>query len=135
MTGMQMAAIASGEGPKVTLSNLSCSDLQFSPTAATALLSLNNNKSVTASALLPPDWLNAAGAVANYEARATVLSGTLSSGTTGAWLNLATSRSWTLTKGGGSAGIVNASFTLEIRDATTLAVLATATIDLSAEVS
>lgn len=70
---------------------------------------------------------------AGYDARFTVTSGALSGGTAGVWLNLGTSRSWT--RGRAALGISTVIGTMEIRDAGTLAVLATATIELSAEIA
>lgn len=79
-------------------------------------------------------WMSPAGAVpaAGYDCRATVTSGTLSSGTAGTWLNCSTGRTWRVDRA--SLGTKACTFTLEIRDATTLAVLATATMTVSATV-
>ena len=78
-----------------------------------------------------PEW--GSGLVgANYDCRFTLTSGTVTTGTTGTWLNLGTSRSWTRNRT--APGIHTVIGTMEIRDASTLAVLATATIDLTAEV-
>lgn len=71
-----------------------------------------------------------------YEARATVTLGSLSSGTTGTWLALSSSRSWTCTTtigGGGGDSSQLCTLTVEIRDAATLQVLDSATISLDAE--
>lgn len=71
-----------------------------------------------------------------YEARATLVSGTLSSGTTGSWLALSTSRAWSVTisvaAGGGSA-TKDCTILVEIRDASTLAVLDSDQIALQSE--
>lgn len=77
------------------------------------------------------DWLTPKNNMADYEARATVLSGSLSTGVTGAWLNLGTTRTWTLNSP--ASGVSNASFTIEIRRASDSEVLATATVNLEAE--
>lgn len=68
---------------------------------------------------------------ANYEARATVTSGTLTSGTTGTWLPLSTSRSWDVQTG--APGSIEATITVEIRFAPTAEVLTSASIYLYAE--
>lgn len=78
-----------------------------------------------------PEWLSA-GTPANYDCRWTTLSGTLSTGTAGVWQNLGTTRAWSRNAGAG-VGVMTCSGTLEIRDAATLTVLATATITLTAE--
>lgn len=66
-----------------------------------------------------------------YEARFTITSGALSTGTAGTWLNLGTSRAWTVTRN--TVGTSTCQGTVEIRDAATLTVLATATITLEAD--
>lgn len=78
-------------------------------------------------------WLTGSGVNSDYEARWTTTSGTLTSGTTGTWLGLGTLREWYVTRSsGGTSTVVG---TLEIRAASSLAVLATATITLNATVS
>lgn len=68
---------------------------------------------------------------ANYEARATVVSGVTPSGSaTGTWLALNTSRQWTV--GRGSVGTDTTQLTIEIRNASTLSVLVTQTVNLTA---
>lgn len=83
---------------------------------------------------------NIAGLVANwispltnqslYSVRATVVSGTFTSGTFATWLNLGTSRTWTLS--GGSGG-VDAVMSIEIRLDSTGVVQDTATLTFHAE--
>lgn len=77
-------------------------------------------------------WL-LSGAASAYEVRATLSSGTLSSGTTGTWENLGTSRSWTVVDSTFDPYMSEAVIVVEIRDATTLLILDTATITLQAE--
>lgn len=69
------------------------------------------------------------GAATDYEVRATVTSGTLSSGTAGAWLSLGTSRTWSKT----TSATATVNLLVEIRDAVTLAVLDTANISITAD--
>lgn len=78
-----------------------------------------------------PEWLTGGGSSA-YEVRWTTTAGALSSGTAGVWLNLDTSQTWTRTQGP-AIGSLSCTGTVEIRDAMTLVVLDTATIDLVAE--
>ena len=76
-------------------------------------------------------WLNL-GSAGDYDCRLTVNSGTAPAGSaTGTWLDCGTSRAWTLTAP--SSSKVN-NCTIEIRDGTTLLVLATATVTMSVTV-
>lgn len=124
-------------GPRVSIANLGVSDVTISPTNASATYQLTNagvinritNSGGTTS---PGNWIFPASAAgANYEVRATVNSGSLTSGTTGAWTALSSSQSWTLQQT--SVGAVSCNITIEIRHATSLAVLDTASITLEAE--
>ena len=77
-------------------------------------------------------WDSIAATVGNYEVRATVNSGTTPGGSaTGSWLNLGTTRSWTLTATIGTTRTCD--LTIEIRDATSLSVLATASVTLTSD--
>lgn len=97
----------------------------------TGVASGNSNPSGFGGGSYAPEWLTL-GTAANYDARWTNVSGAPTTGTTGTWLNLGTSRSWTM-DGPGGMGTNVAIGTVEIRDAATLVVLATATIELDAE--
>lgn len=77
------------------------------------------------------EWL-LTGSASDYDCRFTPTSGTLTSGPTG-WNNLATSREFKVTQT--VVGDKTCIGTIEIRDASTLVVLATATIELTATVS
>lgn len=76
-------------------------------------------------------WCTPAANAGNYEARVTVTVGSLSSGTTGSWLALTSTRDWTLqeTTPGNTS---NCTFTIEIRPAGGGSTLTSATIDLEA---
>jgi len=76
-------------------------------------------------------WINNAALVGQYECRATVTSGSLSSGTVGAWQSLSTTRSWS--RGAAAGTFQTCTFTLEIRKASTSEVLNSATITLTAD--
>lgn len=81
------------------------------------------------------EWLfpqNAAEA-ALYEAYATVTVGTLFSGTTGSWVSLGSSQSWSIQEVVPGVGPDTATFTLDIRLASSLQVVDTATITLTAD--
>lgn len=75
-------------------------------------------------------WL-LGGSAADYDARWTTTSGTLSGGNNGVWENLGSTRQWTRNRT--VAGTATCTGTLEIRPAGGGATLASATIDLTAE--
>lgn len=77
------------------------------------------------------DWITPQTNMANYESRVTVTSGTLTTGTEGAWQNLGTTRSWTKSRTV-TAGSSSCTFTLEIRRASDAVVVDSATITLTA---
>lgn len=74
-------------------------------------------------------WL-VSGSAADAEIRFTVVTGSLSFGTTGTWLALSTTRSWGCQAFAG--GVKNCTGTLQIRDKNTLVVLATSSVSISA---
>jgi hypothetical protein len=76
-------------------------------------------------------WLGA-GSASDYDCRATVTSGTLSSGTAGTWLNLGTSRTWSKNDPAAGTLALTCVMTLEIRRASDLVVVATSTVTLRA---
>lgn len=77
-------------------------------------------------------WL-VTGAAADYDARVTVIAGTLSSGTTGTWLNLGTTRDWALVDTTNDASPQEAEIFVEISLAATHVTIASATIAMSAD--
>ena len=121
--------------PTVNITNTSIYATRFVGTA-TAGYRLNSSgiaeSQVNATYSTLETWL-LSGSASDYEVRATLSSGTLSSGTTGTWENLGTSRSWTVDDSIVDATISGAVIVVEIRDATTLLLLDTATITLQAE--
>lgn len=78
-----------------------------------------------------PEWLQG-GIPSQYSARWTTLSGSLSSGTAGSFLNLGTTRSWSrnATAGAGYTEVVG---TVDIQNDASGVIVASATITLSAE--
>lgn len=117
----------------VNLLGLDPMDVQVSPTDATAIYALTNTGSEDATNGSSSTWL-LTGVASDYEARATVTAGTLTTGTTGSWLNLGTSRQWTKARTSNISGVDTASMTIEISLAGVGAAIATATVDLTAEV-
>lgn len=123
----------------VNISDVTVYDTQVSPTDASASYTLENDgdiiESTGAGNADTGDWVTPkAAAGAAYECRATITSGALTSGTTGSWLSMATTRTWTVTRTNNAAGVDTCVFTLEIRLTATGTVLDTATITLTAEV-
>jgi hypothetical protein len=103
-------------------------------TTSSASFTLNNTGTYSSIAnVLAPSgtWLGS-GSASSYDCRATIVSGTVTSGVVGTWQNLGTSRGWS--KNDSTAGFTGESvtLTLEIRDASSLAVVATATLGLTA---
>lgn len=76
------------------------------------------------------DWISPLSGMSLYSARATILSGSSTTGVFGTWLNLATTRTWTLSGGGGG---VDATWLIEIRLDSTGIVQDTATLTVHAE--
>jgi hypothetical protein len=93
-----------------------------------ASLTLNSDGSWSATDGQSGVW-QGGGLNSDYEARVTMLTGTLSSGTSGSWLPLSTSRTWS--RGGTSSGDFGCSFTLEIRKASDGIVLSTTGVSLT----
>ena len=123
--------------PVVAISNQTVSDLGAA-NPAIAGYSLTNGgdiQTIVGVTSSPAgQWITPASGFSGYDARATVTSGSGGSlsGTTGSWLNLSSSRTWELTSF--TSGLLcDRVLTVEIRDATTLTVLTSATITLQVE--
>lgn len=143
-----MMVLASGTGVYLSNHTLNAVDHEFgSPTAAAsarfelntdgkayAVMTGNLSSPTEGTTAYANEWFPG-GLAASYDCFATLNSGTLSGGTTGSWLNLGTTRSWTCsaTKGTTGTSTQSANLTVQIRDATSLTVLASATISLYAE--
>lgn len=79
-------------------------------------------------------WCGAGGTAGDYEVLATINSGSLSSGTVGAWQQLNADRAWSVTDyttnlSDPDNGAARAEITLQIRKASTQRIVNTATID------
>lgn len=132
MAGAIAAAAGYGaDAVRVRLDSGSYTTTDNSGGPATCLLTVAATGGVTVAAS-SYTW-KLLGNAADYDIHATVTGGTLTSGTTGSWLNLATSRQWSVTRN--SIGSKTCTLQLQIRDAVTLAVLATATVTLTANVN
>jgi hypothetical protein len=76
-------------------------------------------------------WCTPTAQAVNYEVYITVTAGTLSSGTSGSWVALSTTQTWTRTASIGANNLCT--FTAQIRRVGTATVLDTATITLEAD--
>lgn len=97
---------------------------------ASASFSLNSNGTTTPA--VSNEWRGSVGVSSQYEARATLTSGTCSTGTFNTWQNMGGNLTWTRTRTG--AGTSECIFTLEIRIAATGEVRESASITLRAVV-
>ena len=125
---------AGGEpgGGGVSLANLTVEAEQPEPVAL-AVYSLTSTGKRQATGIDEANWITPAMGMANYEVRATLLSGSVSSGSTGSWLSLGTTRSWTRDRA--SNGSASCGLLIEIRRTSDLSVVASASITLTATVS
>ena len=129
-------AAAMGGYARVSISDENISDSTFSPANSSASYQLTSSgaiNSITASGGTTSlgNWITPTSAAgANYEVRATEDSGSVTSGTIGSWETLDTTHTWTLTRT--AVGSANCTLTIEIRLASSGAVLDTATITLEA---
>ena len=135
MSGVGMMMLGAG-GYKVTLTDRSVYSSGFSPVATTGGYYLTSGGLVQVDqgvGLTTVDnWVVPAGAASIFEVFATITSGTVTTGTTGSWLALSSTRSWTKTRSG-TAGISQVFLAMQIRQIGTTTVLATANIDITAE--
>lgn len=121
MSILMAAMHALGSGPTFTVAANTYTD----PVFGSGSYSLESDGDIVVHSSTPADvgdWVTPkAFAPGAYECRATLNSGTLSSGTTGSWLALTSTRTWTC------ANTASANLTIEIRDASTT-VVATGTV-------
>jgi hypothetical protein len=108
-------------------------------TPAIAIYTITNTGTVSVSPSttgFPAQWLDPAGDPADYEIRFTLNSGTLTSGTTGVYTNLATTQQLRVERyPSAGVGTTSANVTAEIRPAGGGAVVTTATVVLNATIS
>lgn len=76
-------------------------------------------------------WCTPTGNAPLYQCKMTLNTGTFTSGTTGSFLALSSTRTWVVTQS--VLGVKNVNATIEISDIATGTVRATATVDLTAE--
>ena len=130
------AIAATMGGARVAISNADVADSTTSPTNASATYRLTSAGVVSKTTVADGtttlgNWITPTSAAgANYEVRATEDSGSVTSGTIGSWETLDTTRTWTLIRT--AVGTANCTLSIEIRLASSGAVLDTATITLEA---
>lgn len=110
-------------------------DFAASPSSASASVSFGTDGSISLTGGGSQSWFspNVAGVGASFWVRATLNSGAVSSGTTGSWLQLNSSRSWTCNRTG--IGAISANLTIEIAlDSGGSQIVATGTYTIEAEV-
>lgn len=140
MSGALLTLLGAGGGASAVTINLS-PQLFFAinfgaPASAAYQLNSNGNAEYSenggAYGLLEAWCIPAAQAV-NYECYATLVSGSLTSGTLDTWLALSSSRSWSLAQN--SPGVSRAVINVGIRRVSTTTILASADIEMNAEYS
>lgn len=134
--GMFMLAVANG-GNTITLNASYDASSTIAGSTATAQFELTNGGDIR---LTNPnntvndvgDWIVPKNSFSNFDAMMTVNSGSALTGSaTGSWLNLGTTRNWQLVES--VIGVLSSNCTLQIRNATTLSVLASCSVIWTAE--
>jgi hypothetical protein len=133
MTGACAAAgaYAATAAVGVSLTDQSVSVSSDAPTTASYTIS-NDGKVRNQENSILESWL-LSGSASSYEVRATVTSGAVTSGTVGTWFVCSSDQTWTLNNPPRGNVVATAVLTIEIRDAATATVRASASITLQAE--
>lgn len=136
MTCCQQFMFGSGE-PKVDISWANGQEFERitqSPANSTATFALQSDGFAQANLDFSNRWITPTVGPDQYEVFATLNSGTLNTGTTGTWLNLGATQTWTVLNTSDSASSVSANLTLQIRKVVTGTVISSATFTLKATV-
>lgn len=137
-----ISAVAStlGRGAQVGFITGAVSDFQLSPGTSNAEVTFTNTGTYTGTGNIQGfsgNWITPTSAAGSaYDIRMTRNSGATPTGsTTGIWLSLGTTRTWTISQSG--IGTTASNVTVEIRNASTLAVLSDGggAFDMTADVS
>jgi hypothetical protein len=120
-----------GGSPTITLTNTTCSDAVTGGTA-TATYQVDSNGKIYKNSVFFENWISDAALAGDYQVRATLSSGDTPSGTLGSWLALTSDRYWDLINAAQDDSTLSCALIVEIRDAATSTVRATATITISA---
>ena len=139
MTGVLNVIAARGASPFRGFTGGLTADFAVSPGTATATTALQTDGSVTHATSSQPgtflNWYlpNTGGIGSSFWVRATIISGTFTSGTAGSWLQLNAARTWTRNQL--VVGAASVQFTLELAsDAAGANIVATCTCTLTATV-
>jgi hypothetical protein len=128
-------ATLTGDTATVSLSNLTVTSSGVGTQTAQYLLEFDGDiisSTADFGSVDEGDWITPkAAAPGDYQVLATVVSGSVSTGTTGTWQALSSNRAWTRAQS--IEGISSVVLTIQIRKGTG-SVLTTATIELTAEV-
>lgn len=115
--------LSRGPSDTITVNSGTVTDIDFiSPFSASVLLTYESDGTISTFLTQGSDNADALGnwidplssAPGNYEIKATLSSGTLTSGVTGTWLALTSDRSWSVSRS--TTGTTSATLTIEIRD-------------------
>ena len=127
---------SSGNSDVISLPLRTIYDGEVSPATARAIYRIDSDGYVyekigSLPAAVIDQWCDPVTNTGNYEARATITSGSVNTGTFGSWLALSTSREWgqTLT----SSIFITGQFLVEVRSIATGVVRATADIETEAD--
>jgi hypothetical protein len=130
------AAFYPTNSTRVSITDTSDNALGAAPVSAGYQINTNGSVYPTSTLVAYETWL-VRGATSDYQARATLVSGTspADGNALSTWFSCSTSPTWILTKRSGAAGSsVSCVLTIEIRDAASGTVLDSATVTLSAEI-
>lgn len=138
---MSLQVLVKQQGSPVRLTNrtvFASNTGSSGPLSATATFTLNSSGALVLSpgGTISGEWL-LFGSASSYDVRVTMASGTNWAGPAlSTWLDLATTRSWSLTATRTPVGVttVTGTATVEIRRKSDSVVIATATVTLTAEV-
>lgn len=127
-------------GDQITVSDMNAEATVANPNTATSSYSIANDGDIDAvngtnTIVDRGDWITPKINMANYEVRASIVSGSVTSGTTGSWLSLASTRTWTVERSGIGAGTTTCVLTIEIRRASDGTVMDSATVTMQATVN
>jgi len=120
----------------ISISNQNLAEVTYVPFTAEVRYRLNSNGKVyevttAGGAVELEQWCTPTSEAANYEAFATIVTGSLTSGPVGSWVALSSTRDWVL-ECTTPEGSFTCQFTVQIRRIGTATVLDTATINLTA---
>jgi hypothetical protein len=129
LTGITALLVGQFGGSSVNIDSVNVIEIGSSP--ATALYELQSNGQIVYTNQFGTEfWVNPPSAAADYEVRATLISGDTPTGTLNTWLNLGTTRTWLLMA---ASTALRCSLTIEIRRSGGTTVLDSAQIDLDVE--